>query len=358
MNPMESETISEMVTEKVYPHGGDFIRYPGMTLDFSVNTNPLGMPKSAKEALFEAADSFDRYPDDGCTALREVLSEKTQLPPEAILCGNGAADLIFRICACFQPKRALVLAPTFGEYERCIRLFGGTAVPVRLSEEREFALGTETLDLLESGIDAFFLCNPNNPTGCLADPELLEEIAAICKKKNILLVVDECFLEFTEGQSMISLLPRNLHLLVLNAFTKFYSLAGLRLGYLFGDARLLREVKKFGPQWSVSAAAQAAGIGALKDRTWNRKTMEAVRAERRYLSEALEKLGLRVFRSDADFLLLKSSLPLFEPLLKKRILVRDGADFSGLDEHFIRISVHTHEENVRLVSAIGEVLHG
>lgn len=341
-----------------YNHGGDLNRYPETELDFSVNINPLGMPDAAKEAFRNAEDSYARYPDHDCNKLREELSKKYSIPKEEILCGNGASDLIFRICACFQPKRALVLAPTFGEYERSVRLFGGTAAEAPLREEQEFALGKEVTDLLRTGIDIFFLCNPNNPTGRLAEEGILEEILQICHEKKILLVADECFLDFTEGKSLSSCLPQCRQLLILNAFTKYYALAGLRLGFLLGDAELLSKVGSFGPEWSVSAAAQAAGIGALREPFWKKRTVEVLQAERTYLTEGLQKLGVRVFRGDADFLLLKSRIPLFSPLLKKKILVRNGADFSGLDEYFIRICIRKHEENEKLIAAIREVLRG
>ena len=143
-----------------YEHGGDIYGDAKIRLDFSVNTNPLGMPEAARRALFDAADALERYPDPQCRALRQALSQKYGLAPEAVLCGNGAADMIFRLCACLKPKRALALAPTFSEYERPVKLFGGKMIEYRLREGNGFALTQEILSALTPGIELFFLCNP------------------------------------------------------------------------------------------------------------------------------------------------------------------------------------------------------
>ena len=342
-----------------YEHGGDIYGNAEICLDFSVNTNPLGMPEAAKRALFDAADAFERYPDPSCRALREALAKKHGIAPDAILCGNGAADLIFRLCACVKAKKALTLAPTFSEYERPLKLFGGEVTEYRLKEADGFMLTGDILTAITPEIGLFFLCNPNNPTGRLASPDLLYRVADACQKNGTLLVLDECFIEFTDGVSMLPLLGEFPNLLILRAFTKFYALAGLRLGYLLcADAALPCRVAAFGAEWSVSAAAQAAGLGALSEPSWEPRTKEAVCAERAYMREGLTALGLAVFPSDANFLLLKSPVPLYEPLRERGMLVRSCSNFTGLNESFIRIGLKTHEKNAALLNAVGEVLHG
>lgn len=182
-----------------YEHGGDFYGDARITHDFSINVSPLGMPDAAKRAVKEQIDAFTRYPDPHCRALRGALAQKHNVPLEQILCGNGAADLIFRTCACLKPSRALILAPTFSEYERPVKLFGGDVREYRLKESEEFQLTDEILSALTPEIDLFFLCNPNNPTGKLAQPELLRRIAETCARNGTRLMVDECFIEFTRG---------------------------------------------------------------------------------------------------------------------------------------------------------------
>lgn len=341
-----------------YEHGGNIYENSKVKLDFSVNVNPLGMPEAARRAVVEQLDALTRYPDPCCGALREALARIHGIPSEVILCGNGAAELIFRTCACLKPKRALTLAPTFSEYERPVKLFGGEMLEYRLSEAEGFALTAGIFSVLTPDIELLFLCNPNNPTGRLAPFDLVCHIAKACERNGTLLLVDECFIEFTKGASMVPLLRDFPNLLILNAFTKFYGLAGLRLGYLLGDAALLSHIAAFGPEWSVSVAAQAAGLGALAEPGWAEHTREIVQAEKAFMEAEFAVLGLPAFPSDANFLLFKSPIPLYEPLKARGILVRNCANFTGLDERFTRIGLKTNQENAALLGAIKEVLHG
>ncbi len=342
-----------------YEHGGDIYKNNGITLDFSINTNPLGMPETARRALEASIDTFTIYPDCRCSALRKSLAEKHGIRSEYILCGNGAADLIFRVCACLKPKRALTLAPAFSEYERPVTLFGGEMLEHHLREADGFALTESILNALSPAVELLFLCNPNNPTGKLAPFDLLHRIAETCLRNGTLLIVDECFIEFTDGPSLIPLLAEFPNLLILRAFTKFYALAGLRLGYLLcSDTILLERIATFGAEWSVSAAAQAAGIGALKEASWAERTLRVVRAERVFLQTHLAMLGLTVFSSDTNFLLIRSSKPLYGLLKAKGLLVRSCENFTGLDERYIRVGLKTHEKNMVLLSAIEEALRG
>ena len=342
-----------------YEHGGDIYINEEIRLDFSVNVNPLGMPDTAKRALFASVEALERYPDPNCRTLRQALANKHGVVQEMILCGNGAADMIFRICACLKPQKALTLAPTFSEYERPVKLFGGEIAEYRLKEENGFALTDDVLSALTPDIELFFLCNPNNPTGRLASIDLLRPVVQGCANNNTLLMVDECFVEFTDGQSMVSLLEEFPNLLILRAFTKLHALAGLRLGYLLSsNTTLLSLVSQYGAEWSVSAAAQAAGLGALKEQGWAERTRSLIQEERAFMREGLGALGITVFPSDANFLLLKSAVPLYEPLKRLGILIRRCANFTGLDERFFRIGLKTREENEALLCALKEVLHG
>ena len=342
-----------------YEHGGDIYTNTEICLDFSINVNPLAMPEAAKRALFAAVDAFSRYPDPQCRVLCQTLAEKHGVAPDMILCGNGAADMIFRVCACLKPKKALTLAPTFSEYERPVKLFGGEMSEYHLKEADGFALTDAILEALTPDVKLFFLCNPNNPTGRLAPFDLLRHVTEACAKNGTLLMVDECFLAFTDGPSMISLLKEFPNLLVLNAFTKLYALAGLRLGYLLcADTALLSRIAAFGAEWSVSTAAQAAGLGALEETAWAEQTRSLIQEERAYMRKSLMALGLTVFPADANFLLLKSHVPLHGPLKKRGILVRNCDNFTGLDERFIRIGLKTRKQNEALLRAVEEVLHG
>lgn len=341
-----------------YEHGGNIYENAKIELDFSVNVNPLGMPEGAKQAIVDSIDAFVRYPDCECCALRAALAQRHGVDMERILCGNGASDLIFRICACIKPRIALTLAPTFSEYERATTLFGGHMREHLLAEENGFALTEAILPALTEDVDMLFLCNPNNPTGQLAEPPLLQAILDTCRKNGILTVLDECFIGFTNAPSMIAALEEYPNLLILNAFTKLYGMAGLRLGYLLGDPALLARIRPFGPEWNVSTAAQAAGIAALREPDWEERSRAVIIAERAYMQNALTELGLTVFSCESNYLLIKCPQPLYAPLRERGVLVRACENFTGLDARFIRIGLQTHAKNEALICAIREVLYG
>lgn len=342
-----------------YEHGGDVYGNPGVRLDFSVNTNPLGMPEGAKRALEEGVEGFARYPDPRCRALASALAARHGVEEGMLAFGSGAADLIFRLCAMLRPKKALVLAPTFSEYGRAVALFGGLAVEHRLAEAEGFAPGEDLPGRITDDVDMLFLCNPNNPTGRLADAALIRRAADRCAQRGVLLVLDECFIDFTRGESMLPWLNDYPNLVLLRAFTKIYALAGLRLGYaLCADEGFMERLRAFGQTWGVSGPAQAAGLAALADAGFLARTRLLVEAERAFLAESLRALGLTAYPSDSNFLLIKSETPLYEKLLARGILVRNCANFAGLDERFIRVGVRTRRENEELIRAIGEVLYG
>lgn len=341
-----------------YEHGGDIYGDDGILLDFSVNTNPLGMPESVKRAIISHIPEYAGYPDPSCRALRAALTARNGLESSKVLCGNGAAELIFALCAGVRPRRAVTLAPTFSEYERATALFGGRVCEHRLSESGGFALTESILEKLTPETDILFLCNPNNPTGQLADPALLGKITEVCRNNDTLFVLDECFMDFTRGKSMLPQLEEYPNLLIIQAFTKIYAMAGLRLGMLYcADGRLLSRIADFSPTWNVSGVAQAAGIAALKETDWIEGTRRIVENERTFMAAALKGLGLTVYQSDANFLLLQSEKPLYAPLRARGILVRSCVNFTGLDERYIRVGIKTRDKNMALLRAVSEVLN-
>ena len=341
-----------------YEHGGEIYGGPPIRLDFSVNINPLGLPKSVENAIITHMPDYAHYPDPNCHNLVQALSVHHGVPESMILCGNGASELIFALCACLKPKKALVTAPTFSEYERSVMIFGGEVKEHILREDENFALTERIIDEIDPEIDLLFLCNPNNPTGRLSDSELLLKIADACRRNSILLLLDECFIDFTRGVSLLPKLREYPNLLILQAFTKFYAMAGLRLGSLYcADEDILLRIRDFMPTWSVSVVAQAAGIAALKEKKWQEYTWQLIEAERVFLNEALCKLGITVYPSESNFLLIKTQRPLYETLRAKNILLRNCANFSGLDYGFFRIGIKNHAQNEKLLYAIKEIFN-
>ena len=254
-------------------HGGDWMGYREQfgrdALDFSANVSPLGLPEGVAKAITAALATADRYPDPLCRALREKLAVAEGVPAEWLLCGNGAADLIFRLALAAKPRTALVTAPTFAEYATALGTVDCRVERHFLREENDFAVTKDLLNAVHPGTNMVFLCQPNNPTGQLASPALVRRAAARCAACGAVLAVDECFLDFLpDGDRWTAkpLLTEFPNLVIFKAFTKLYGMAGVRLGYaLSADTALLDAMQHTGQPWAVSSLAQAAGLAALDE---------------------------------------------------------------------------------------------
>lgn len=344
-------------------HGGDTLAYRERfgrdPLDFSANTNPLGMSPAARVAAGEALSTADRYPDPVCRELRCALSRETGVEARHIRCGNGAADLLFRLCYALRPRRVLLCAPTFSEYEHAVRAAGAQIEFYVLGELNGLALDQGVLERIVPGIDMVFVCEPNNPTGLLSDRSVLRGLRLRCRETGARLVVDECFAGFCRASSadpmptMTPFVERMPELVILRAFTKLYGMAGLRLGYLMcSDEGLLSNLDAAGQPWPVSSVAQAAGVAALGDATYIDKTLALVSAERARLSAALAEAGCDVWPSRANYLLLFCPVAgICDAMAEAGVMVRDCSGYRGLREGYVRMAVRTPGEDDRLAAA-------
>lgn len=346
-------------------HGGDWARfqnrYGTMPLDFSASTTPLPMPEGIKKAIICSLDQADRYPDPLCRELTAALGKRHSLLPEHILCGAGAADLLFRLVLARQPRRALIVEPTFSGYEEALTASDCNIERVFLREQDDFPLTENLLPRIEPGLDMLFLCNPNNPTGQTVDDALLHKILEQCAETSTFLVLDECFNDFLadpEGHSLIGEIGRFPNLLILRSFTKWYPLAGLRLGYaICSDTTLLERIRRWGQPWPVSSAAQAAGLAALEEAGYSAALAALIREQRPLLTLGLAGLGCKVIPSEANFLLFRRQDSGLDRKLEKRgILIRNCAKFPGLGPGWYRTAIRTENENQALLRAIQEVL--
>lgn len=358
--------------ERAQIHGGDIYsakellskrKNPPVILDFSANINPFGLPEGVRQAIRDSVDSFDVYPDPLCRELVSRLSKHEGVPAEWIQCGNGAADLIYRTVYAVKPKKAMVLAPTFAEYEEALSAASCQVVHYELQEENGFLVGEGLLDVLDDELDMLFLCNPNNPTGQLVTKEFLLTLIRRCKALGILLFVDECFNEFLDQPQEYStkeFLKVFDNLIILKAFTKIYAMAGIRLGHcISGNAGLLKKIREAGQPWSVSAPAQIAGIRAMEEKDYLIQTKKLILKERNYLIPHLMELQIDVIASNANYIFIKDSCstekPLHEMLFEKGILIRNCDNYNGLGPGYYRICIKKHEENMKLIKALREM---
>ncbi len=328
---------------------------PDDVLDFSVNSNPFGPSPLVRAAI--AKIPLDRYPDRECLALRHALAYKLGVSTEQIVVGNGTAELIWLAAFAFLKagEDVLILGPTFGEYERSVRLMSANPVKWNALPMTGFTFDVAEITRMLDNADfrATFLCNPNNPTGQILPPETILSWANA--HPRTLFIVDEAYLSFVPGQRSVAptLLP---NLLVLRSMTKDYALAGLRLGYALGDERLIQALAAVRPAWNVNGLAQAAGLAALTDENYYQTTLAQLCEEKGFLQNGLIALGFPPVPSQTHFFLLpaQNAARFRHDLLPRGILVRDCTSF-GLPE-FIRISTRTRKQNQRLLNYLQQTV--
>lgn len=349
-----------------HKHGGDIYSMPDI-LDFSANINPLGMPKNVQEAAKLGIEKAIYYPEVGSKQLRDEISKYYNLDSEHVICGNGAAEIIFYICLAEQPKKALLLAPSFAEYEIALKNVGCEVNYCYLKEADNFMLTQEYMSYITDDLDIIFLCNPNNPTGQMITKEFLIQIVQRCREKQIKVVLDECFIDFSDKllkQSMRDELKNYENLVIINAFTKLYAMPGLRLGYALSTNKvLLNKMHQLLQPWNVSVPAQFAGIAALKEKEYVIQSREVLKNEKEFLVSELSYLQKqyeqgksdiikKVFGYEANYIFFRGSNELAQILQSKGIQIRDCSNYRGLEKGYYRIAIRSHEENQRLISAM------
>jgi len=350
--------------EKKLTHGGDWAgfksEYGYEPLDFSANVSPLGVPESVVQAITDSAREADKYPDPLCRALCAAIGTYEGVDPSYVVCGNGAADVIFRLAGAMRGKKALVTAPTFSEYETALSANDCVVERYALREENGFRAGDGFLRAIGPDTDLVFLCEPNNPTGVTSGKEFLLKALKACEENGAVLVIDECFNEFIDDPGSLTMkqaLDATDHLVILKAFTKVFAMAGVRLGYMLCSNRGIAEaVRGQGQPWAVSGLAQAAGIAALGEPEYVERLSELVREERPFLEQGLRDLGLTVIPGEANYLLFRGPSDLEEDLREKGILIRNCSNYHGLGDGWFRTAVRTREDNERLLAAVSESL--
>ena len=321
-------------------HGGDIygtdiqktVEEGKEILDFSANINPLGMPESVRQAVMTSLSAAEHYPDPECRKLKQALA---------------------------RPQQALLTAPTFAEYEVALRQTDTECIFYEMQPDLQ--IREDILDEMDSSLDVMFVCNPNNPTGILTPRSLLDQILKKAEVCGILLVLDECFLDFTdqESQSLISQAVKSQHLFILKSFTKMYAIPGIRLGYgISGNKELIEKMEKSGPCWNVSVLASEAGIAALQEVEYCEQARRLICREREKLKEGLKIFGFRVWNGQADYLFFQTPgiTDLYERLLPYGILIRRCSNYRGLDKTHYRIAVKSPEANEKLLEVLRKVL--
>ena len=356
-------------------HGGDvwgFSRKHNIpvekVLDFSAPINFLGASPKAVEAVRKNAGLIRFYPDPNPVELKTEVANyvKCGVGPQNIILGNGSIELIYMLTEIFPAGfRAVIPVPSFTEYEKAALRVHGEVIFVKLPED--FDLDIESVEkAVTNGTRIVYICNPHSPSGMLYHRDNLLQLIEFCRKRDVLVSIDENYIEFTnrtEETTLAGYVDRYKNLFVIRSVTKFYGMPGVRFGYGVANENLIEMLETTRQPWSINSLAGFATLAAFKDEKFIQNTKLAVATGKAQLTKMLEEIGgLRGFPSETNFLLVKilrsgvTSTELREKLAAKGILIRDCCTFVGLDNSYFRVTVRAEQENSRLVEALDEAI--
>lgn len=360
-----------MIEHKEHFHGSDLEKIEQVygikkedIVSFSANVNPLGVSFRLRETLANHLDAITTYPDREYTSLRKCIANYVSTDYNNVLVGNGSSELISLFIQLNHPKKALIVGPTYSEYEREVSLGGGRTHYFRLPENDNFRLCPEKLiEELSHNVDLLILCNPNNPTGSVVVREDMYAILDYCKQKDITVLVDETYIEFaenTEELTAIALTKYYNNIIILRGISKFFAAPGLRLGYaICSNHDLLKEVNQKKNPWSINSLAAIAGEIMFTDTDYMKQTKELISSERSRICKLLEESGkFQVFPTSANFLLAKiksdtlTSEDYFDACIRQNMMIRDCSTFPFLNNKFIRFCFMEKEQNDKLLDIL------
>lgn len=334
-------------------------------VDFSVNINPLGITPDIAGVISMSLNKLKEYPDPGCNSARQALARYWGLSEENFLLGNGSNELIHLIPRALKCKRMLTCQPAFSEYALSAKLSGLRNYFIFSQEKDYFRIDIKKIASCVPKVGLILLGNPNNPTGNLTGKGPLINLAKLCKKNKTYLVIDEVFMDFVDKEEGFSLLResvKNDYLLVLRSFTKFFSLPGLRIGYLTGKKETVKRLRSFQPAWSVNSLAQEAVKAGLNQLDFIEQTKRYIKREKEFLFEGLSRIkGLKPYYPNANFIFCKimdnklDSGKIFSRLIKSGIIIRDCSNFKGLDKSFFRVGLRSRKDNLYLLESLRRI---
>ncbi len=335
-------------------------------LDFSANINPLGVPNSLKNAIISNINSLVNYPDPNYRDLVKAIAEYNGINEEYILPGNGATEIIFKFIEALSPKKALILAPTFSEYERSLRRVKCTVEYFYLDEKNDFKLDKNRfMESMNNDYDLIVLCNPNNPTGQIIDRKILSSILSKARENQTNLMVDEAFIEFVDSEELATMLEyiheyKNLY--IIRAMTKFFAVPGIRLGYgITSNKEIISSILDKREPWTINTFASMAGRVLLTDKEYITQSKDFFNRERKFMYDNLKNLNfIEVYRPEANYIflkLLKEMDSLQESLIKRKILIRSCDNYINLDSRYFRAAIKDRNSNNKFIKAMKEVLY-
>ncbi len=335
---------------------------------FSANVNPLGISPKMRRALIDHIDCITSYPDREYTVLRQCIAGYAKTVPEHIVVGNGSTELISLLIQLERPRKAMIIGPTYSEYEREISLEGGVSLYYPLPEEENFVLDAADLCAhLNETLDLLVICNPNNPTSTAIPVTSMRRILDVCKQYDICVIIDETYVEFVEDVTAISSVPLTHYynnLVILRGISKFFAAPGLRLGYgITGNMDLLRRINTLKNPWTINSLAAKAGELMFSDAEYIAATRRLISQERTRCVEELDALPtVKAYHPAANFVLVRilkegvDAQLLFEHAIRRGLMIRNCSTFPFLDQSYIRFCFMSPEKNRALLDCLKEFL--
>ncbi|SES02732.1 histidinol-phosphate transaminase [Psychrobacillus sp. OK032] len=317
------------------------IEIPKTVIDFSENVNPLGPPAFVMEKWSTYAGLITKYPDPHGEPFLSAAAKYHNISVDNIIVGNGAAELFASLAKRYENKRAVLIHPTFSEYE-------ATLAPYNVYIKEIIATGElpldEVLDEIEFA-EVIYICRPNNPTGHLIPLKEIMQIAEYAKRYKCEVILDEAFLDFIdEKESFIPYLKDFPNVIVVRSMTKMYAIPGLRLGYAVGSEGFIKDIRSRLSHWNSNAIATTIGAECLKEEAYRMKAIAYATEIRQWFTDFLEKWNCVVLPSSTNFICFQlpeatRSKAFFEYLLAKGCVLRHTENFKGLDGKWFRVGM-------------------
>lgn len=360
-----------MIKHKDHFHGSDLEQIEQIygikkedIVSFSANVNPLGISPNLRQTLAEHLDAITVYPDREYASLRRCIAQYIRSNTENIIVGNGSTELISLFIQIEHPKKAMIVGPTYSEYEREIFLGGGTTHYYPLREKDNFCLNlSDFTEHLNESIDLLVICNPNNPTSSAITRAQMRQILDVCKQFDIFVMVDETYVEFADNAEELTSVPLTNYynnIIILRGTSKFFAAPGLRLGYaVTGNHDLIKSINTRKNPWTINSLAVIAGELMFQDEAYIEQTKALISSERSRVYQQMEKCpDFKVYPPSANFLLAKilrddiTSSDLFDRAIRQGMMIRDCSTFPFLDQKYIRFCFMSPEDNTRLLNCI------
>jgi histidinol-phosphate aminotransferase len=328
-------------------------------IKLSSNENVLGSSPKAMANISGFLNKIYYYPDSRCSLLKEKLAKKYGVSEDMIILGNGSDEIFLFVSGAYMESgcNAVTSEATFSEYSFATKLFGGE---VRLARMENYRYSLDNIkDLMDGSTRIVFIANPNNPTGTYVTRNELEKFIKSVPS-HVLVLIDEAYFEYVTEKDFpdsMMLAKSYQNVLVARTFSKIYGLAGLRIGYAIGSAKIISDLLKTKEPFNINSVAQVAALGALDDAEFVKSSMEMNEAGKKYLYSELDSLKIEYVKTSANFILMrtgKSNQEAFNYMLERGIAIRPLPVLNYSDT--IRVTIGKREHNELFIKLLKEFI--